>query len=61
MNSNFFQEIKGHNSDMPDAFYLVIELERDIVVINILIKFGEDSIKTVGLRERTTFCDRVTD
>ena len=45
-----FQEIKGHNSEMPSAFYLVIELEQDIVVINILIKFGKDSIKTVGLR-----------
>jgi hypothetical protein len=32
---------------MPWAIWLVIELDRDIMVTNILMKFGDDPMKTV--------------
>jgi hypothetical protein len=40
---------------MPWAIWLVIELDRDIMANNILMKFGDDPMKTVRLRERTLF------
>jgi hypothetical protein len=39
---------------MPWAIWLVIELDRDIMANNILMKFGDDPMKTVRLRERTS-------
>ena len=43
---------KGHNSEVRHAISLIIELDLDFISINIHRKFGEDSIKTVTVRER---------
>jgi hypothetical protein len=42
-----FVSIKGHNSEVVKAIWLVIELGRDIMLINIVPKFREDQATTV--------------
>ena len=34
--------IKAHNSVMTKAIYMAIELDQDIMVTNMCLKFGED-------------------
>ena len=45
-----FQESKGHNSEVPGAILLVIELCQDIVLLYIVTKFQDDPTKIVQLR-----------
>ena len=45
-----FQKIlcfKAHNSEVNMSTWLVIELELDVMVINILTKFGNDWLMSV--------------
>ena len=46
-------QLKGHNSEVPSTIWLVIELDRDIMPINIVTKFNEDQVRIAGVRERT--------
>ena len=46
---------KGNNSRKHCAIWTIIELEEDIIVLNNLTKFHKILIKTIQLRERTSF------
>ncbi len=48
-----FDRFKGHNSDMPYAIWLGMELDLDFTPTNIFRKYGDDSMKSVRVRERT--------
>jgi len=45
--------IKGHNSDVFKANWLVIKRGQDVTHTDILCKFSEDPMKTDWVRERT--------
>jgi len=45
---------------MPEAIWLIIELDQDIIGFDIFMKFGKDRMRTFRIRARTTFCDRQT-
>jgi len=50
-------QFKGHSSGVPGGIWLVIELGRDIMPINIFTKFDKNWMKTLWLRERKS-CGR---
>jgi len=45
-NPNFGQ-FKGHNLEVYEGIWLVIELGRDIMLTNIFTKFNKDRMKTL--------------
>ena len=47
--------IKGHNCWKHGAIYTIIKLEEDIMVLNNVTKFHKILIKSILLRERTSF------
>jgi hypothetical protein len=53
-NLPFFVPIKGHNSEVSEAIWLVIELGRNIMPINIFPMFHLNNSTTVGVIERTS-------
>ena len=53
VNLDKFHQVRGHNSLVPQAIRLVIELGRDTMPISIVIRFGDDWIMIVQVRERT--------
>lgn len=48
-----YQQLKGHNSRVTEQIWLVIDLARDIMAINIETKFGENWIKAMQVKEQT--------
>ena len=44
---------KGHYPEVPGAMWLVIEPGQDIMATNIMMKSGEDPMKTIQVREQT--------
>ena len=50
-----FHQLRGHKSKVSWTIWLVIELDRDIMPITVVTKFGEDRIRIIRVRERTSF------
>ena len=50
-----FHQLRGHNSEVSLTIWLVIKLDQDIMLKSIVTKFGEDQIRIVRVRERTSF------
>ena len=46
--------LRGHNSEVPGAILVLIELDLHLLMINIFRKFGVDRMKTFEVRARTT-------
>ena len=48
-----FHYLRGYNSEVTWTNWLVIELDRDIMPIGIVTKFGEDQVRNTGVKEWT--------
>ena len=53
VNFNEFDQLRGHKSEVSWAIGSVIELDRDIMPISIVTKFGEDRVSIAQVRKRT--------